>query len=91
MRKIIALSTFLAVAALGMACGDSAANNSAMNANKNGAVMMNANANTVVSTTTNTQVNGATGATNTTTTTNTMNSNMKPMANGNMMVNANKK
>ena len=34
MKKIIALSTLLALAALGMACGDAASNNTA-NVNKN--------------------------------------------------------
>ena len=35
MKKIIALSALLALGALGMACGDSAANNTAANVNKN--------------------------------------------------------
>jgi hypothetical protein len=34
MKKIIALSTLLAFGALGMACGDTATNNTAVNANK---------------------------------------------------------
>lgn len=45
MKKIIALSSLLALSALGMACGDGAANNSAANMNKNAnAAMANANA-----------------------------------------------
>ncbi len=90
MRKIIALSTLLALGALGMACGDAASNNTATNATRNTNMAMNSNANTTITTTTNTQVNGATGATNTSTTTTAMNSNMKPM-NSNGMMNSNAK
>jgi len=85
MKKIIALSTLLALGALGMACGDAASNNTVTNGARNANTAMN-NANTTISTTTNTQVNGATGATNTTTTTtNTTGSNMRP---ANMNANA---
>jgi hypothetical protein len=45
MKKIIALSTLLALSALGMACGGDAANNTAANTNKNVANSMNAAAN----------------------------------------------
>ena len=41
MKKIIALSTLLALGALGMACGDSATNNAVANANKNVANALN--------------------------------------------------
>jgi hypothetical protein len=45
MKKIIALSTLLALGALGMACGGDAANNTVSNANKNvNAALTNANA-----------------------------------------------
>ena len=43
MKKIIALSTLLALGALGMACGDGAANNANTNKNVN-AALSNANA-----------------------------------------------
>ena len=45
MKKIIALSTLLALSALGMACGGDAANNTAANTNKTVANSMNAAAN----------------------------------------------
>ena len=45
MKKVIVLSTVLALGALGMACGDAASNNTATNANKSVANAANAAAN----------------------------------------------
>jgi len=84
MKKVIALSTVLAFGALGMACGDTATNNTAVNANRMNTNMttVNSNANTTTQTTTTTQVNGATGATNTTVATN-VNGTTRPAGNMN--------
>jgi flavin-dependent dehydrogenase len=57
MKKVIALSTLLALSALGMACGDAGANNAAAN-NKGVANAMNAAAN-AANTAANTVANAA--------------------------------
>ncbi|MEO8042094.1 MAG: hypothetical protein ABI646_05755 [Acidobacteriota bacterium] len=84
MKKIIALSSLLALTAMGMACGDSAANNSAANTNKAVANAMNSAANAM-----NTAANQAAMAANqAATAANTAANTMKP-ANSAPMMNAN--
>ena len=64
MKKVIALSTLLALSALGMACGgDTATNNAAANANKAVANAMNAAAN-AMNTAANTMANAANSVAN---------------------------
>lgn len=85
MKKIIALSTLLALGALGMACGDGAANNAA-NTNKNvNAALTNANA--AIANAANQMQTAANQVSNAASQVNSAASNMaanKPMANANV-------
>jgi len=82
MKKIIALSAVLVMGALGMACGDSAANNTA-NANKMVANAMNA-ANSAMANAANQLANANAQMSNAMSTANSMVSNANKMADNKM-------
>lgn len=77
MKKIIALSAVLVIGALGMACGDTATNNTAANANKAVANAMNTAANAMANVANQVQ----TAANTATTAANTAANAMKPATN----------